>query len=44
MKCQDEVESGKQRMTHIEIHDRAQLFEMTVEDYFVHIAVRPHFA
>jgi tRNA G10 N-methylase Trm11 len=39
VKTQDEIESSKQRMTHIEIHDHALLLGMTVEDLFV--MVRP---
>ena len=39
VKTQDEIESRRQRMTHIEIHDHAIALGMTVEDLFV--MVRP---
>jgi DNA modification methylase len=41
VKCQDEIESGKQRMTHIEIHDHALQLGMTVEDLFVMVRPSP---
>ncbi|MEN6547901.1 MAG: site-specific DNA-methyltransferase, partial [Armatimonadia bacterium] len=41
VKCQDEIESGKQRMTHIEIHDHALQLGMTVEDLFVMVRPTP---
>lgn len=41
VKVQDEIQSGKQRMTHIEIHDHAIALGMTVEDLFVMVRPAP---
>jgi len=37
VKCQDEIESGKQRMTHIEIHTLMEMLGYEVIDLFVMI-------
>ena len=41
VKVQDEIQSGKQRMTHIEIHDHAIALGMIVEDLFVMVRPAP---